>query len=153
MRRRYLEAELSPRQRIVLAALASRQGCKFAPVQVQKLFFLLDENIADEIGGKQFNFEPYDYGPFDKEVYRELDQLKELGLVEILNPHHRALRRYVVAPEGQKVGEDVAGGLSDRAVGYFGRVSDWVRSLSFAELVGSIYKEYPAMKEKSIFRG
>jgi hypothetical protein len=44
-------------------------------VQVQKLFFLLDENIAADLGGRQFSFEPYDYGPFDRAVYSELELL------------------------------------------------------------------------------
>ena len=50
---------LTHRQELVLAALASRPGTGFAPVQVQKLFFLIDENIAESIGGKQFAFEPF----------------------------------------------------------------------------------------------
>ena len=45
---------LTKRQQIVLAALACEPDAEFAPVQVQKLFFLIDENVSAHIGGKQF---------------------------------------------------------------------------------------------------
>jgi hypothetical protein len=32
-------------------------------------------------------------------------------------------------------------------------LSEFVRKLSFSELVSAIYKEYPEMKKYSIFRG
>ena len=71
------------RQKYVLAALATDSGAKFAPVQVQKLFFLIDENLSKVIGKSRFTFEPYDYGPFDKAVYHELEVLQSKGLVNI----------------------------------------------------------------------
>jgi len=148
-----LEAELTQRQKVVLGALAARPGSKFAPVQAQKLFFLIDENIANQIGGRQFSFEAYDYGPFDKEVYHELEALKQAELVEIQNPHLRGERRYTLTPEGQAVGQAFAETLAPNMRDYIGRISEWVRSLTFAELVGSIYKAYPEMKANSIFKG
>ena len=44
--------DISPRQKVVLAALAAEQSSSFAPVQVQKLFFLLDQNIAADFGAR-----------------------------------------------------------------------------------------------------
>ena len=75
--------DITPRQKVVLAALAAERSSAFAPVQVQKLFFLLDQNIAADFGGRQFNFEPYDYGPFDRAVYSELEALAQKELVAI----------------------------------------------------------------------
>jgi len=139
------------RQNIILAALASRPGSIYAPVQVQKLFFLIDENIPNEIGGKLFAFEPYDYGPFDKAVYRELEQLSALELVKIFQGSSPSSRRYGLTPAGQSAGEESLAHLSPRARDFIRRLTDWVCKLSFAQLVGSIYKAYPTMREKSIF--
>ena len=143
---------LTHRQELVLATLASRPGVEFAPVQVQKLFFLIDENIAEDIGGKQFAFEPYDYGPFDKNVYLELEQLEQAGLAQIAQ-HGPASggRRYELTPEGQNTGAACLRGLSPRAQRFIARAAEWVCKLSFAQLVGSIYKAYPHMRENSIF--
>ncbi len=143
---------LTDRQAMVLAALAASPGDAFAPVQVQKLFFLLDENLHDEMGGRQFAFQPYDFGPFDKAVYRELDYLASVGAIEIYNVTPSAGgRRYKLTPAGVACGADALGKFSLVARAYMKDVSEWVRKLSFAQLVGSIYKAYPHMREKSIF--
>ena len=144
---------LTKRQQIVLAALACEPDAEFAPVQVQKLFFLIDENVSAHIGGKQFAFEPYDYGPFDPAVYSELEALSRAGFVVIENPHKRGERRYRLTHQGVLAGQQARATLHSSAKDYLKRAAAWVRGLSFAELVGAIYKAYPLMREKSIFNG
>lgn len=146
--------QLSNRQAIVLAALASDPDASFSPVQIQKLFFLIDENAAHLVGEKLFSFEPYDYGPFDQSVYRELEQLQSMGLVFIGNAgSYGGSRRYYVSPEGAHQGLSALSSLNPSLKKYITEVGAWVRSLSFAELVGAIYKAYPRMRENSIFEG
>jgi hypothetical protein len=145
--------DISPRQKVVLAALAAERSSSFAPVQVQKLFFLLDQNIAADFGGPQFSFEPYDYGPFDRAVYSELEALAQKGLVAIEAAPGAGRRKFSLTAAGYDAGRAAFAQLSARAQDYLTRVSAWVRSLSFAELVGSIYKQYPSMKANSVFRG
>lgn len=147
-----MQLELTSRQKVVLAALACSPGAAFAPVQVQKMFFLLDEAISPQIGGKQFAFEPYDYGPFDKVVYQELDALQRLGFVEMYQAAPGpGGRRYSLTVKGNELGQVALVGIPDSAKKYMVDVSEWVRKLSFAELVGSIYKAFPKMRAKSIF--
>jgi len=145
--------DISLRQKVVLAALAADRSSSFAPVQVQKLFFLLDQNIASDFGGKQFSFEPYDYGPFDRAVYSELEALAQKGLVVIEAAPGAGKRKFSLTAAGYEAGQHAFSQLNSRAQDYLLRVSAWVRSLSFAELVGSIYKQYPEMKANSVFRG
>jgi hypothetical protein len=146
-------SETTERQRFVLAALATDPDAEFAPVQVQKLFFLLDENLSGVIGSSLFSFEPYDYGPFDKAVYRELEALQIKGLVNIKQIGASAgQRRYSLTPRGQQAGEHELSQLPKFAGQYMTDLSAWVRSLSFSRLVGSIYKAYPRMRENSVFQ-
>lgn len=145
--------DISPRQKVVLAALAADRSSSFAPVQVQKLFFLLDQNIAADFGGPQFNFEPYDYGPFDRAVYSELEALAQKGLVAIEAAPGASRRKFSLTAAGYEAGQAAIGQFNARARDYMTIVSAWVRSLGFAELVGSIYKQYPEMKANSVFRG
>jgi uncharacterized protein YwgA len=144
--------DLTHRQKIMLAALAAEGGGVFAPVQVQKLFFLLDTNVAAELGGRQFSFEPYDYGPYDRCVYTELEALARQGLVAIEAASGAAKRKYSLTAAGYQTGQSVLKGLNPRAQEYLQRVSAWIRSLGFAELVGAIYQQYPDMKVNSVFR-
>jgi hypothetical protein len=144
--------DLTHRQKIMLAALAAESGSVFAPVQVQKLFFLLDANVAADLGGRQFSFEPYDYGPYDRTVYSELEALARQGLVSIEAAYGAARRKYSLTAAGYEMGQRTLRQLNPRARDYFQRVSSWVRSLGFAELVGAIYQQYPDMKVNSVFR-
>jgi uncharacterized phage-associated protein len=144
--------ELTRRQKLVLATLAAERAASFAPVQVQKLFFLLDRNLSADLGGPLFSFEPYDYGPFDRTVYSELEELAHKGLVAIEAAPGAGRRKYGLTAEGYEAGKAALGDLNARVRDYMVRVSEWVRSLSFAELVGSIYKQYPDMKMNSVFR-
>ncbi|MDE0099432.1 MAG: hypothetical protein OXM87_07475 [Truepera sp.] len=145
---------LTPRQEIVLAALAADPGASFEPVQVQKLFFLLDENIANALGGKQFKFKPYDFGPFDKDVYKELEILESKGLVWInTDSQENSRRQYTLTFNGQGKGNEELASLDPGVQQYVKELSSWVRRLSFAQLVGSIYNAYPHMRKNSIFQG
>jgi uncharacterized protein YwgA len=141
------------REEILLAALSPAGGVPHTPVQVQKLLFLIDRNLAALIGGPKFNFEPYHYGPFDLEVYSTLQELAKQGLVEITRSGEGNWREYRLTPEGQSHGEGALAALDERARHYIQRVSDFVRRLSFTELVSAIYKAYPEMRERSVFQG
>lgn len=134
----------------VLAALASGGGGTFSPVQVQKLLFLIDEQLGDRLGGKIFKFEPYDYGPFDRAVYDTLRDLEVEGMVEITN--NGRWSEYRLTASGQVSGRAVLKQLPTPVSDHIEKLSRWVRSLSFRELVLAIYKAYPAMREHSVFQ-
>jgi hypothetical protein len=71
---------------LVLAALAAGgENATYRPVQVQKLVFLIDREASRLVDGPHFGFQPYDYGPFDRAVYIELDSLHTQGLVNAQN--------------------------------------------------------------------
>jgi hypothetical protein len=138
------------RKDIVLAALAPARGSPHTPVQVQKLLFLVDRNISKLVGGPYFNFQPYNYGPFDKAVYEVLEGLAGEGLVELC-PDWK-WNNYRLTEAGQKLGEKFLGSLKEDAREYIQRASDFVRSVSFTELISAIYKAYPEMRRNSVFQ-
>ncbi len=135
---------------VVLAALAPAQGKQHSPVQVQKLLFLLDREASHLVDGPHFNFEPYNYGPFDKAVYQVLDELDEDELVTIRSGGWQ--RTYALTPTGQNEGDRLLGELSDSTKDYIRRVSAFVLKLNFLQLVSAIYKAYPDMQKNSILR-
>jgi len=139
------------RQEIVLAALSTGGGYAFRPVQVQKLFFLIDREIPDEVGGPHFHFKAYDYGPFDPEVYTELELLEIQGLAEIIGGAG-TWRVYKLTGDGLEKGEALFAELSERARAYIREASDFVRQHSFSSLVKAIYKAYPEMRKNSVFQ-
>lgn len=140
------------RQDFMIAVLAAAEGASHTPVQVQKLFFLLDENVGERVGGRHFAFRPWDYGPFDRAVYDELEQLESAGLVQILRSPGGRWRTYDLTKMGQEKGEARLRELKPDVAEYIRRLSRWVRSLSFSQLVSSIYRAYPEMAARSVFQ-
>ena len=138
------------RGEIVLAALAPAKGATHTPVQVQKLLFLIDREASALVGGPFFNFTPYNYGPFDKRVYKEIEALALVGLADITEGGGG--RNFALTPAGQVQGEQLLNGLPAAAQEYITRVSGFVRGLSFSALVSAIYKRYPDMRVNSVFR-
>ena len=141
------------RSDFVLAAMAPAGTDAYTPVQIQKLLFLLDTNVAEATGGPHFNFAPYDYGPFDKEVYATLDELRASGLVEIVPGQDLKPRSYRLTSQGVTCGKSRLTSLSVKVQKYMEDLAATVRAMSFAELVSAIYRLYPEMKENSVFYG
>ena len=139
------------RTAFVLAGMSPAGNSPFSPVQVQKLFFLLDRNVADHIGGPHFSFEPYDYGPFDKQVYYDLEALAADGLIEISDSHPRSLRTYRLTEKGHEIGARSLATVIQPVREYISDVAHFVRSRSFAQLVSAIYAAHPDMEANSVF--
>jgi DNA-binding PadR family transcriptional regulator len=139
------------KQDFVLAVLSQTEGASYSPVQLQKLFFLIDRNIGDEIGGPYFNFTPYHYGPFDKNLYRILDNLISQNLVFVREEGFNKIRKYGLTAEGQRQGKLIEDKILPIYLPYVKDLENFVLKLSFEELIQSIYKAYPDMKVNSIF--
>ena len=135
----------------IIAAMAPANRSPFTPVQVQKLMFLLDKEMSDEIGGPLFNFEPYHYGPFDKSIYTRLRKLSQGGDVEIVTVEGQNWVNFRLTEPGQEKGDKELELLDSWVRKAIGTYSEWVRGLSFSQLVSSIYKQYPDTKANSVF--
>lgn len=141
------------RRELVLAALAANGGPQFTPVQVQKLFFLVDEDVSDLVNGPHFSFKPNDYGPYDKNVYRQIELLALEGLVQIsVNPTTR-FKTFKLTHDGRVEGQAILEKMDSKVADYLNRLSKWVRSMSFKELVLAIYAKHPKMKDRSLLAG
>ncbi len=137
------------RRCFVLAALAAAgANARFDPVRLQKYFFLLERELGRRCGCPHFAFRPYRYGPFDKQVYVELEQLSRDGLALI--DETRRYRLYSLTPSGFDLGSRTLAGLQDGVRCYFVAASEWILSLHFRDLLASIYEYAPDMAAKSV---
>lgn len=136
---------------IILAAFAPANGSSHTPVQVQKLLFLIDREIPKLVGGPHYDFKPYNYGPFDMSLYDELLELAGDGYIEIVP--EQTWSSYRLTEKGQQAGDTLLTSLDTKAQEFIKTVSEFVRVLSFQQLVSAIYKAYPEMKANSVFQG
>lgn len=139
------------RRDTILAAMSPAGTGQFTPVRIQKLLFLIDRNIARDTDGPHFQFEPYHYGPFDKDVYRELTMLEQSGSVEIVTPRRMGPRTYQLTDAGLMNGDAALARLPKDAQRYIRELVSVVRSMTFSQLVSAIYDAYPDMKVNSVF--
>lgn len=72
--------------------------------------------------------------------------------MEVISENTSGMKSYKLTTEGQKFAIAAVEQFSEQVKGYFYRLSEFVRSLSFPQLVSAIYKEYPDMKANSVFR-
>ncbi len=136
---------------LLLAALYPAGVGSYTPVQVQKLLFLIQDKVP-VLSRSGFNFQAYDYGPFDKNVYVELENLQKEGLVRIYEEPGCPWRSYSLTPDGVEKGKEVFNALDQTARDTITTLSSFVRALSFSQLVSAVYKAYPEMKENSVFK-
>ncbi|MBF0305157.1 MAG: helix-turn-helix transcriptional regulator [Alphaproteobacteria bacterium] len=136
----------------VLATMATMPDAEYRPLHVQKLFFLMDRQVPEAIGGPRFNFTPYDYGPFDPQVYRELETLAQAGLIKIENRTSRD-RIYKLTEKGREAGVELRKAMDLKAQEYSKAIVSWMLPLRFDEIVRAVYQSYPEMRSNSVFRG
>lgn len=139
------------KRELVLLALYSTGNKCLTPVQIQKLVFLIEKNLPSLKGKPVFNFQPYNYGPFDKEVYSTLDDLAEAEMVEISRSGRWPT--YKILNSGRDYIDEMHSCLDDKERSYIASLGEFVTSLSFSELVTAIYQAYPSMRKNSVFQG
>ena len=137
---------------LLLVALAAGDKSEHTPVQIQKLMFLVDRNVGNRIGGPFFEFRPYDYGPFDPSIYELLRQLEADGLASS-SLSNSGWKKHSLTDAGLSKAAQLFSQFDEPVFNYIKEVSKFVRTLSFADLVSSIYKAYPEMKVNSVFKG
>lgn len=130
--------------------LTLADGGHYTPVQIQKAMFLADDFVKDAFDYR-YDFQPYDYGPFDPAVYRDVELLEGNDLAQI-STTPRGLKVYFATPRGAEFGRELLGQLTHDQQETLAKISRFVRRLSFSALVSSIYKAYPHMRERSVFR-
>lgn len=137
------------RKEAMLCLLASADGEPFTSTQLQKAMFLIDQEIGDVIEGNRYNFQPYDYGPFDKDIYADIEKLEDEKLAMIFETARHMV--YYPTPKGIVVGKDLLEELPKEIAEYIKKIAEYVLSRSFKELVLEICQAYPEMGKNNIF--
>lgn len=124
-----------------------------SPVQLQKALFLLQRKFpADNLGESFYNFIPYNYGPFDVQIYYDAEKLEKEGLISITPSAEHRWKTYRVALGGLRLASELRTEAPARVLAYLDYVVSWVLGLSFRELVSAIYAEYPEFRMNSVFQ-
>lgn len=131
-----------------------------APVEgrtrLQKLMFLIQQRLEDQGGAIKwgYSFEPYDYGPFAKALYDDLDELQRRSLVK---ERERCLDDdviqydYVLTKDGgEYVREKLDNSHFDSLTITAESVKDEFNDMPLQQLIDYVYTEYPEYAENSV---
>lgn len=139
------------RENVALLFLSAVPAGFFGSVQLQKGIFLIARNLPD-LFETPYDFIPYDYGPYCKELYSDLDQLAEKSLIKIIERSRSQIKEWIASPAGLERAQELDKDLTDQQRRYIKDVAKWCLKLSFTQIVGSICQAYPDMATKMIFR-
>jgi hypothetical protein len=148
----FIEPVREWRSQWLLLAIAAAGDGGLTPVQLQKAPFLVGKNCPNEVGHDFYEFEPWDYGPFDVDVYQDAQELETSGFVTIAPDPGKRWRRYIITAKGRTAAQMLKSRLPAIAVDYTQTVVDWVRTLTFSELIRAIFKAYPEMAKNAVFQ-
>lgn len=136
----------------LLLVVASAKDKPLTPVQLQKSLFLIQHAKLPESPDPLYTFEPYHYGPFDIDIYRDADLLQEQGLVARVPSDSGTWIDTAITPNGSEEASLLMQRLSEASVKYIEAIVGWVQSQSFGDLVRAIYKGFPEYRENSVFQ-
>jgi len=125
--------------------------------RLQKLIFLIQQRLEEEGSTVEwgYHFRPYDYGPFAKGIYDDIEQLHRRGYVTekedrldqdddviqydyaLTDEGREALRQYATQEELSNLQE-----MTEQVKGRF-------NSIHLQELIDYVYTEYPEYAENS----
>lgn len=111
------------------------------PVQVQKLMFMFAQETgvpADEA----YEFVPYNWGPCSFEIYSDMDDLINTGVVERYTTN-RGWSRYGLTDEGRAKVERLRDSADTTSLNELDQWREWVTDKSFRSLLNEVYRKYP----------
>lgn len=129
--------------------LAGDKG--LTPAQLQKVLFLAKQNYSTRLTNF-YDFKPYNYGPFDKAIYKDAEELASAGLVQLVKQPNQSWSMYKISNKPD--GLEVSSKNTDKDIeNYLAKAIKWAQNISFEKLITSIYSAYPEYKVNSVFRG
>lgn len=127
--------------------------------RLQKMVFLMqkrfEEKDEDPLQSDDYEFVPYDYGPFSKELYADLDDLIGRNMADDREePIGEDKVKYVYELEGQ--GEDfVENQLPEKEAQQILEEAEDIKSkyndVQLSDLIEDVYSRYPKYAKNSIY--
>lgn len=138
-----------------LALLAlNEEGQIEGITRFQKLVFMAQKEIQN-LQTKQYEFDSYDYGPFSKELYDDIDRLARNGYIERSveqtgNGNEKHI--YSITVKGREYIRQILeseAGREDLAVENLRQLKEEYNEMPILQLIRLIYNRYPSYAEDS----
>ena len=135
-----------------LLVISAAGGKSLTPAQLQKSLFLVGEGFPAAVKPDFYEFQPYDFGPFSAAIYHDADLLASEGHVARQQVPGKRWSEYMATREGLGEASELGKAVSPEVLDYIRKVVKWAQSVSFQQLIRTIYAMFPAYKVRSVFR-
>jgi hypothetical protein len=136
-----------------LMTLAAAGGQPLNPVQMQKCLFLFQDAFPRAAQGDGYTFGAYHYGPFDRQVYYDAENLARQGLASVARAEPGGWKVFAATPAGLAQAAALAHEAPARELAHLSALVTWARKLSFAQIVRAVYDRHPDFRESGIDQG
>lgn len=146
-----------------LLPLALMYACDGEPIEgrtrLQKLVFLMQKRLEeageDPLQTDDYEFIPYDYGPFSKELYDDIDKTMARGMVEGREEdlgEDKVKYDYEIQEDGEQwVRDQLAKEEAQRVLRLAEEIKDEYGDVYLSDLIDEVYSRYPKYAENSIY--
>lgn len=131
---------------LITVDYAKEEG--LTPIQLQKTLFLIGQSLKLK---DFYNFVPYSYGPFDSQIYSDAELLSIDGCINVTY-NGRSYPHYKISVTGSERASEIKAKMEKKDTDFIEKTVEFVKSLSFKELLKAVYKSYPAYAVNSIFK-
>lgn len=124
--------------------------------RLQKLMFLLQQQLNEEGGDLpwEYTFEAYDYGPFAKALYHDIDYLRRSGLLAEQERHIDTDVKqydYKLTQEGSDLVEEAREAIGlEELLREAETIKQEFNDMRLDELIDYVYSEYPEFAKNSV---
>lgn len=127
--------------------------------RLQKLVFLMQKRLEeageDPLQTDDYEFIPYDYGPFSKELYDDIDKTMARGMVEGREEdlgEDKVKYDYEIQEDGEQwVRDQLAKEEAQRVLRLAEEIKDEYGDVYLSDLIDEVYSRYPKYAENSIY--
>ncbi|MDO8750151.1 MAG: hypothetical protein Q7K03_03275 [Dehalococcoidia bacterium] len=119
------------------------------PIRIMKGMFLFAKK-AGQPPVETYEFEPYMYGPCSFQIYRDKDELQLQGFLEPLLLPGQTWNLVRITSAGLSRAKQLAQVADKAALLHLETIKRQVMSLSFLDLLRTVYGEFPAYAVNSV---
>lgn len=132
---------------LIIIKFGGEQG--LTPLKLQKGLFLISKKFGNLIDSDFYDFKPYNYGPFAKEIYQDTNELERENLVKV--SRENKWDEFSITQKGSIEADKImAKKLDSQTRENLGKYINWINSLTFNQLTSYIYDNYKEYKVNSI---
>ncbi|OGM28159.1 hypothetical protein A2962_02110 [Candidatus Woesebacteria bacterium RIFCSPLOWO2_01_FULL_39_61] len=134
----------------LLLVVSSSGDTGLTPIQLQKSLFIIGQSLKLK---DFYDFVPYSYGPFDSQIYIDAETLSSENLINMTYENSHRYPKYEISSSGLDKVKEIKKQTKDDETEFVSKTVNFVKSLSFKQLLKIVYEAYPAYAVNSIFRG